>query len=77
MLFLVIITTLFVSCNSGPTACECLDIYEYKGVNVATFSEDIKGKDPRPCIEKFGSEIPGGQDFPEKLKTVLRKECNR
>lgn len=76
-LFFVVISTLFFSCDSGPTACECLDIYEYKGVNVSTFSEDIKGKDPRPCIEKFGKGITPGPTFPDKIKEVLRKECNK
>jgi hypothetical protein len=81
LLTLGVITSLFISCSSGPTACECLDIYEYKGVNVATFSEDIKGKDPRPCIEKFGKDIPdqyrGTNEFVERMKSTLRKECNK
>jgi hypothetical protein len=77
LLSLGVITSLIISCSSGPTACQCLDIYEYKGVNVSTFSKDIKGKDPRPCIKKFGKKIPSGKDFPDKIKEVLRKECKR
>lgn len=69
------------SCASGPTACECLDSYHYKGVDVHNFSEGVSRlADPRKCIEKYGSEIPesyrGTPEFKDKMIEVLEKQCD-
>jgi hypothetical protein len=71
LIFFGVITTLFISCSFGPSACECLDIYEYKhGL-----------KSGRKCVEKFGGDIPdqyrGTYEYSEKMKSILRRECNR
>jgi len=77
LLFFGVITSLFIGCSGGPAACQCLDMYEYKGVNV----KDFKMKDTRPCIKKYGKKIPdeykGKQIFIDKMKEILREKCNR
>lgn len=77
---LVFVILSVVGCSSGPTACECLDAYEYKGVNVATFQEDMKKLvDVRKCQDKFGEGLDkyrGTQTYSDEMIKILKQKCN-
>jgi hypothetical protein len=77
---LVFVISSSVGCASGPTACECLDAYQYKGVNVATFKEDMKKHvDVRKCQDKFGGGLDqyrGTQKYSDEMIKVLKQKCN-
>ena len=82
LLSLGVITSLLISCSSGPSACECLDVYEYNNVSFSDFQSGKKQlPDPRPCVEKYGKEIPakyiGKEIYRDKMKEILREKCNR
>ncbi len=82
LISLGIITLLFVSCESGPTACECLDIYEYNNITFDDFKSGKKQlENPIPCIDKYGKDIPdiykGKEIFRDKMKEILNEKCNK
>jgi hypothetical protein len=85
IIFGVVLFASFILTSCGPNACDCLDVYEWKGWDISRGAGNnitpVKPQLTEDCIKKYGNDIPdsyrGTDKFSDEMKKILIEKCNR